>query len=701
MIFVGIFIFFLNIVFGLLVFLKRQSFLTTAFFFLALSSSVWIFSTYLTLETGSLFWGRVSFIGAILGIGFFYIFSRQFPSPKSTCTIARLVLRTSPLWVLAILFLTPLMVQRVYSDGVTITGTFGSLIGIYQVIIPIYVILAVYELISTYRRTDSREDRARVRFALLGTGLFIVPASLTNVVLPLWFNIYTFNTIGPLFSVCMIGLLGYAIVKHHLMDVRVVIQKGLIYTSLLVCVVLFYLLMTAMFGLLLEREVEVLLLSAGITTALGIFGVPVVEYYFRRWTDRFFFKDVYDFTEAAQALSQILSKNSGIEEIQKESETTLQKLLRVESAVLYLCNRDEYLQDLLAEACGHSADEKKCRPGHVISLPDVTRKALASAEAGRRQFLGAVLEVGQRIDALVAIPVLSDGLLLGVLFIGRKKSGSPFSHNDIKLLQSFSYQLGVAVKKALLFEQVKDYSLHLEEKVSERTCEIERLHNEQKRLLEDVAHGLQNPLTNIKGELRTIKERSSHDQKIRAFERSVDDLSEFIYSLLRLAKMETHIDTIQRTDKVSLSSILAELIEYYEIVLADKQIHIESVVCGNVYVAGKESELREVITNIVSNAVKYMPAGNATERTILIELSRTDTEAVITISDTGIGIPQEHIPFIFDRFYRGHDENGSYSGTGIGLAVSKKITEAHGGAISVKSSDGEGSRFTLRFPRIS
>jgi signal transduction histidine kinase len=105
--------------------------------------------------------------------------------------------------------------------------------------------------------------------------------------------------------------------------------------------------------------------------------------------------------------------------------------------------------------------------------------------------------------------------------------------------------------------------------------------------------------------------------------------------------------------------------------------------------------LRQLFLNLIANAVKYTPEGGQLE----IALATREDEAVVTVSDTGIGIPEEHLPHIFDRFYRiDKARNREDGGTGLGLAIVQSLAQAHDGRVNVTSTPGEGSTFTVYLP---
>jgi signal transduction histidine kinase len=118
-------------------------------------------------------------------------------------------------------------------------------------------------------------------------------------------------------------------------------------------------------------------------------------------------------------------------------------------------------------------------------------------------------------------------------------------------------------------------------------------------------------------------------------------------------------------------------------------------VTREIRIQGDELRLRQLFLNLIANAVKYTPEGGQLE----IALATREDEAVVTVSDTGIGIPEEHLPHIFDRFYRiDKARNREDGGTGLGLAIVQSLAQAHDGRVNVTSTPGEGSTFTVYLP---
>jgi len=211
---------------------------------------------------------------------------------------------------------------------------------------------------------------------------------------------------------------------------------------------------------------------------------------------------------------------------------------------------------------------------------------------------------------------------------------------------------------------------------------------------------LRTPLTILRGEtevtLRWAKSPEEFRDMLRSNMEEIDRMERIIESLLTLAKSEVGELTLEMKE-FSLSDMVQELYLQSRILGEGKGIDVNLAldVDEEVRIRGDELRLRQMFLNLISNAIKYTPEKGHLE----ISLAMDGNCARVDISDTGIGIPAEHLPHIFDRFYRvDKARNRMDGGTGLGLAIVKWIAEAHGGGISVTSTVGQGSSFSVQLP---
>jgi signal transduction histidine kinase len=164
--------------------------------------------------------------------------------------------------------------------------------------------------------------------------------------------------------------------------------------------------------------------------------------------------------------------------------------------------------------------------------------------------------------------------------------------------------------------------------------------------------------------------------------------------LLFLARSDAGKEQLNFED-VDLKDLVTGLSTNVEALAADKAIKFTLDTQENLVVNGDKVKLRQLFINIMENAVRYTPGGG----NISVSLVKKDTNAVAAVSDTGIGIPPEHLPHIFERFYRvDKARSRADGGVGLGMAIAKYIADSHGGKIEVESQVGKGTTFTVTIP---
>jgi signal transduction histidine kinase len=223
---------------------------------------------------------------------------------------------------------------------------------------------------------------------------------------------------------------------------------------------------------------------------------------------------------------------------------------------------------------------------------------------------------------------------------------------------------------------------------------IEHLHRvfeSQRHFIADASHDLRGPLTVIRGNLDLLKRNMGEQERqesLRAMETETTRMEKMVNDLLLLAEVES--GQIDWQEAVSLKAILVEGFEWGQ--QQSGNHHIVKGKWEDLVVNGDAEKLTRMIVNLIDNAIKYTPEGS----TITLSLFRDGDWACLEVADNGVGIAPEHLPHIFDRFYRADKARSrNKGGTGLGLAIVKGITEQHDGEVTVASKPGEGSSFTV------
>lgn len=275
--------------------------------------------------------------------------------------------------------------------------------------------------------------------------------------------------------------------------------------------------------------------------------------------------------------------------------------------------------------------------------------------------------------SLMGVPLVTKDKVVGVLEVINKKQGE-FSANDEDLLTVLGAQAAVAIENTRLFQQSD--------------------------LIADFVHELRTPLASLGTAtyllLRPEISQQQHDQIVHNIHAETVRLNMLASSFLDLARLES--GRVQfRLSPFHLADLLSECCEVMKTKAADDHIKIIQNVAESLPpLYADRDKIKQVVLNLLSNAIKYnRPYGSVT----LSACTNDEGRFVLTVQDTGIGIPEEALPHLFEKFYRVRETEGKVSGTGLGLSICQKIVQGHGGTIHVHSKLGAGTTFTVTLPK--
>ncbi|MEO0924857.1 MAG: PAS domain S-box protein [Cyanobacteria bacterium J06643_13] len=297
------------------------------------------------------------------------------------------------------------------------------------------------------------------------------------------------------------------------------------------------------------------------------------------------------------------------------------------------------------------------------------------------------------LDCFIGFPLQSRDNKLGILKLWVENKDI-IANEDLAIVREVCDQLAIAIQQANLFQQVQNYTLELEARVTQRTAQLAEINQELKAFSYSISHDLKAPLRAIQGFATAIEEDygSNLDDLGKEYTRrlvsSAQQMERLIQDLLaysRLSRAEIQMQTID-LDRI-VTSAIAQLEP--EIAESQAQIAIDRPLLN---ILGNKTVLTQIVSNLLSNAIKFVTPGIVPQVQIKTEIKGDRLR--LWVEDNGIGIETPHQDRIFHVFERLHG-NEAYPGTGIGLAIVKKGMERLGGRFGVESSSDRGSRFWI------
>lgn len=544
-------------------------------------------------------------------------------------------------------------------------------------------VLAVSNIIHSYRFALEEANRRRIRWMMLGTAagvlsyvvFWLVPRILDQTPLLSEEAILLCVTISPV-------TFAISILRYQLFDIDQIVNRASVYVIVFGALLLIYASIIAALANVLGP------ITSFIPVAPSTMAAIVVALCFepiRRHTqtviDKQFFRVKYNYRTLTAEIAGELDRSYSQEQL---TTTLSQQLTRV------------FQPAELRIVLGKDSSE------HVLPTAVIEAMQTSSRVYGRPRAIepGAAVvwirgEVGEDATQLWVILRSAKGDTLGTVSLGAKRSGLRYSLEDVDLLNAVTQQAALLLERIQLTE-----GLLRERQEAERLKEL----NELKTLfVSSVTHDLKTPLTSIKLFAEMLETSYGPDHKqaqeyLGIIEGETDRLRSLIDNVLDYSRIERGIMTY-RPELHDLNEVIGSVMSKMHYLLQMQQFELElDQEPGELLVSIDNAAVQSVLINLVSNAIKY----SGDRRYLGIRAYSHSGYAVIEVRDKGVGIPGSDLQKIFQPFYRCVGTGGSQaSGAGLGLANVKHIMDAHAASISVTSTVGEGTTFTLQFNLVS
>ena len=573
--------------------------------------------------------------------------------------------------------------------------TLGPLVPLITVTTVVFLGYGVYSLIQGFRRSTSNLHRNRIKYLLLAAAV-ITLGSFSNLT-----EVLQGYGIDVAANVVSAFLIAYVILRHQLLDIVVVIRKGLLYSFLAAIVGTAYFLIifltTQVFHAFAGPQMVIISVVVAILAAVAAEPLRDRAQY---WIDRLFFRERYDSNVMLQRLSRSAAAVLDLDELTDMILDEVSETVHISRAAFFIKDEQSGSFRLMAQRGLVVRDSLILSRDHpVIDWLSSHDAVLTSQELQLlpqfKALWGREWEDLRRMEADLFLPLTARGELVGVFTVGPKLSEESHSHDDQITLATLANQVAMAIDNARLFEEARRRANELAAAV-ERLQELDRLKSE---FMQNASHELRTPLALVMGYAEMLDSGelgempAVQQEAIGVIARRAQMMRDLVQDMLLILEVEA---TPPKAESVQLDELAQTVTVEFQVAASQAGLTLQADIPPRLPpVVGTPTYLRRVLDNLIGNAVKYTPEGGR----ITVRLRRNGEQVALNVSDTGIGIPEDQLDRIFDRFYQvDGSATRAYSGVGLGLALVKQMAEAYGGHVRVESNQGEGSSFTVSLP---
>lgn len=541
------------------------------------------------------------------------------------------------------------------------------------------VVLALINVIHTYVTAREESERRKLRWILLGLmigplcliSLWIIPQIITSRgLVDEEYILLAMLSVPIAFTI--------AIVKHHILNIDQIFKRGTVYTLVFFLVLLIYVIVVSLMTLFIGTLTVTSSLLASTVAAVIIAALfhPIKERA-QNIVDKKFFHVSYNYRQAEREFIEKIKYCYDEKSLCNTAVDTILALIPNEKTEL---------------SVNSEIDNQK---PEFLSLLNYTGMPIALSEyiefGAKHERATTDFFIDKNVVAAFRVYSESNGLL-GILFLGAKKSGFRYNLEDVDLLEAFCHQTAIALdrihlQRKLIFEQIEK-------------ARLQELNELKSYFVSSVSHELKTPLTSIKMFTELIEntpklKKEKRDEYLEIIKGESSRLSRLIDNVLDITKIEKGIKEYIKTD-VDINECVLDAVKIMEYQLKLNGFECKTkLTSGNSIITANKDAIEEVLINLISNSIKY----SGSKKNITISTRLEKGMVILFVEDKGMGIAEEDLKKIFEPFERTNSKIArNTAGTGLGLALVKHIADAHNAKLNVQSKLGSGSKFSLAIP---
>lgn len=678
---------------------KPKDYMARYFVAFVYAVAVWIssnaFADIAKTPPSLIFWSGLAFIGVSFFVSFYLCFTYVFVKKKKPSRLVRTVFFLPAVIFSLGAFTKFTTVDTIFPPGVPTLIIPGIFYKYHLIFYILSVIYGFYLLIRFMIKEANHQERLQALF--MGSGSFILFAATVffGNILPVFFNELRFFNLGPQFSVFLIILSSYAIVRHRLFDLQLLIKKGAVFTLLFLFILFFFNSLISLTSVLFPGIASYVITALVITVIFS-----PLKTWLEKTTDKFFFRRHHSFGDMIGLLNQALEDVQTPSDFTKKVSAFVRTMLKIERQGFLIADEQNLLKVQAPRSLGLkrvSLPSQSAIIGHVTHLIasghdpmqvfdaedlDYRIRYEALPEEERRS-LTTIKEELLHLNYQSVVPFINNERIIGLLFLGPKLSGDILSESDFRILEVLAHEGSTTLQNAIS---------------SERTLRLNELKSEFIRV---VSHQLSTPLSAAKWNTDFVLSQKLPrplTAPIADIQINLSKISDGLTSMLTVMEIAEDKIELKKTD-ADLIELATSVIDNLAVYAAKKHIKIaKRFGATSLQATFDVDKLRKVLNILLMNAIMY----SQTKCPVTIEINVADDTLQVAIEDQGIGIPKKDREEVFQKFFRGEEAKRlAPDGLGVNMYIARDFITRHGGKLWVEDrKDGRsGTRIVFTLPQ--